>query len=141
MPTYGRAFLTTDGLGQPYQGVGSGSWQIGVYDDKELPLEGAEIFYDEEAEATYSYDSQEKMLVSYDTVEMVERKARWIQTEGLGGGMWWESSADNHGNESLVANVVKILTGPEGNGMQIRYNCLNYSGSQYENLRKGFPGE
>jgi chitinase len=105
MPIYGRAFDNTDGLGQPFSGVGGGvgkgTWEAGVYDFKALPLTGAAELYDNASGASYSYDTTKGELISYDTIAVAKQKAVWIQQMGLGGGMWWESSADGTGNRSL----------------------------------------
>lgn len=141
MPLYGRAFENTDGLGMAFQGIGQGTWENGVHDFKKLPLEGAKECWDGEAGATYCYDKQTRVLVTYDTVEMARRKAEWVKKEGLGGAMWWESSADGEGERSIIGNVVEVLGGKEGGGMDRGQNCLDFPESKYENLRKGFPGE
>ncbi len=132
MPLYGRAFESTDGIGKPYSGVGQGSWENGCWDYKALPLPGAEEKYDEEAKATYSYDPAKRHLVTYDNVAMAREKAEWIKAHDLGGGMWWESSADKPGNESLIGNVVQVL-----GVMERKENCVEYPQSKFENLRKG----
>ncbi|KAK0750145.1 glycoside hydrolase family 18 protein [Schizothecium vesticola] len=137
MPLYGRAFENTDGPGQPYGGVGEGTWENGVHDYKKLPLEGAEVREEAEAGATFCYHPGRKVLVSYDTVPMARRKAEYIKERGLGGGMWWESSADKEGSESLIGNVVDVLGGP--NGLKRQENCITYPHTKYDNLRAGFP--
>lgn len=92
MPLYGRAFENTDGIGRPYQGVGQGTWEGGVYDFKVLPHAGAAERYDAEAGASYSYDAAQRKLVTYDNIDMARKKAEWIKNEGLGGAMWWVPS-------------------------------------------------
>ena len=133
MPLYGRAFENTIGLGHTFSGVGEGTWENGVHDFKTLPLPGAQVQYDEDAGASYSYDPAKKQLVSFDTVEMARKKAEWIKGQGLGGAMWWESSADKAGGESLIGGVVSCL-----GILDSRRNCLQYPESKYDNLRKGF---
>ncbi|KAI3325582.1 glycoside hydrolase family 18 protein [Xylariaceae sp. AK1471] len=137
MPLYGRAFQNTDGPGAPYSGVGEGTWENGVHDYKKLPLEGAEECTDEHASATYCYNPSTRTMVSYDTVPMARRKAEYIAHHRLGGAMWWESSADKEGRESLIGNVVDVLGGPAG--LDKTRNCIEYPHSKYENLRTGFP--
>lgn len=137
MPLYGRAFENTDGPGTPYSGIGEGTWENGVHDYKKLPLEGSEVRVDHEAGATYCYDPMRRKMVSYDTVEMARWKAQYIKDRGLGGGMWWETSADKPGPESLIANVVEVFGGPHS--LEWRENCLEYPFTKYENLRNGFP--
>ncbi|KAG9241007.1 glycoside hydrolase family 18 protein [Calycina marina] len=132
MPLYGRAFENTDGLGKPYHGVGEGTWEAGVYDFKKLPLAGATEHYDAEAGASYSYDPAKRQLITYDTVDMARRKADWIKSQGLGGGMWWESSADNSG-ESLIGTVVATF-----GCLEQSPNCVEYPQSKYDNLKSGF---
>jgi len=96
-------------------------------------LPGAEEKYDAEAKASYSYDAAKRHLVSYDTCQMAREKAEWIKRQRLGGGMWWESSADKQGSESLIGNVVGVFAELEG-----KRNCVEYPHSKFENLRKGF---
>ena len=151
MPMYGRAFAGTEGPGHHYQGTGEGSWEQGVWDYKALPRPGGKVFEECGGEgedegdgracgASWSYDAQEKVMVSFDTVGMVERKAAFVREMGLGGGMWWESSGDRPvGEGSLVEAFVRSSGGVER--MDGAQNELRYPGSKYDNLRAGFPGE
>ncbi|KAL1840775.1 hypothetical protein VTJ49DRAFT_7730 [Mycothermus thermophilus] len=137
MPLYGRAFEGTDGPGTPYNGIGEGTWENGVHDYKRLPLEGSDVRMDYDAGASYCYHPGRRVMVSYDTVDMARRKAEYIRQCGLGGGMWWESSADKEGPESLIGNVVDVLGGRHA--LEWRENCLEYPFTKYDNLRNGFP--
>ena len=103
MPLYGRSFVNTTGLGQPYVDVGTGD--AGVWHYKVLPLANAKVVELPMTGASYSYDEKTKMYVSYDTVNMTMVKAGYINTKGLAGGMWWETSMDRVGEHSLIATV------------------------------------
>ncbi|KAI1636834.1 chitinase [Biscogniauxia mediterranea] len=132
MPLYGRAFEATDGIGQPYTGVGSGSWENGIWDYKVLPRSGEEI-YDEESGATYSYDSASKELVSYDNVAMIQRKITYLQSKGMGGSMFWEASGDRNDTGSLIATA---YTAQGGDGaLDATQNLLSYPDSMYDNIK------
>lgn len=137
MPLYGRAFENTDGLGKPYQGIGEGTWEQGVHDYKKLPLAGAEEVFDEGAQATYCYSAAQRKLITYDTPQMARIKSEYIRQRGLGGAMWWESSADKAGGESLIGVVVGGLGGK--GTLLMGENCLEYPQSPYDNLRNGMP--
>ena len=43
VPLYGRAFEQTTGIGAPYNGIGPGTIEAGVYSYNTLPLAGAQV--------------------------------------------------------------------------------------------------
>ena len=62
MPIYGRAFESTNGIRQSFNGIGPGTWEAGVYDYKALPMAGATVTENTAEGASYSYDSSKKEL-------------------------------------------------------------------------------
>lgn len=134
MPLYGRAFANTSGPGDGYQGTGEGSWEQGIWDYKALPRPNSAETYDQSIGASYCYDASCKLFVTYDTKEAAIDKVQYIKQQGLGGAMWWESSGDKTGDDSLIATVHDHL----GQIEQDR-NTLDYPQSKYDNLKNGFP--
>lgn len=132
MPVYGRSFEATDGLGQPFNGVGSGTWENGVYDYKALPLSGAVENHDVSIGSSYSYDKVKRQLITYDNVEAVKQKANWIIEMGLGGAVWWESSADRSDNNSLIRSFLDVI---DPTWLDASTNWLEYPNSTYDNIR------
>ncbi|KAF1843942.1 glycoside hydrolase family 18 protein [Cucurbitaria berberidis CBS 394.84] len=138
MPLYGRAFTKTRGPGLPYDGIGDGTWEKGVYDFKDLPLKGAKEYYSKEAGATFSYDNSTGMFISYDTLNMALRKVDYIKQNKLGGAMWWEVSGDRTDKGSIITNVVRGLGGSDGSGIESSSNWLAYPDSQYDNIKNAY---
>lgn len=138
IPTFGRSFEATAGLGLPFTGVGSGSARLkqpGLWLYKDLPRPGAVEIYDETAKASYSYSNVTQELISYDNVRSAKEKSAYLLSKGLGGAAFWEASGDKTGTESLVSTLANEM----GN-LNTVMNLLNYPTSQYENIRSGMPG-
>jgi chitinase len=131
MPLYGRGFTGTSGLGQPFSGIGQGDWEPGIWDYKSLPKNGSEVFYDDVAKATYSWDPVNAELITYDTPRMVRKKVEYLKKFGLGGSVFWEASADRRGEDSLIGASRQKLK-----SLHSTKNCLSYHDSQYENIAK-----
>jgi hypothetical protein len=72
---------------------------------KALPKNGSTEYHDVKLGASWSYDSNSRLLVSYDTKPVTLQKIAYIQGNRLGGAMWWESSADKDGDQSLISTV------------------------------------
>ncbi|KAJ1717282.1 glycoside hydrolase superfamily [Aspergillus flavus] len=136
MPLYGRSFINTTGLGQPYVEVGTGMSDPGVWHYKVLPLANAKVVELPRTGASYSYDEKNKMYVSYDTVNMTKVKAGYIKMKGLAGGMWWETSMDRVGENSLIGKLVKELGGT--GALNKTENYIDFSWSKYANVKNGF---
>ncbi|KAI1448014.1 glycoside hydrolase family 18 protein [Annulohypoxylon stygium] len=136
MPLYGRSFEGTSGLGQNYSSVGEGGPQPGVWYYKDLPKPGAKVVWDHVAKATYSYDAENKELISYDDIRSTDFKSEYIQWRDLGGAFFWEASGDRGGSRSLINTMSKNLDWPD----ETRNN-LYYPTSQYRNIRRGMPDE
>ena len=85
MLLYSRFFSSTVGLsqslGQPFKGSST-------YDYKVLPIDRANIVYDPSTGSSYSYDTANREIVSFDTTAVAKQKAVWIMSNGLGGTMF-----------------------------------------------------
>ncbi|KZW01393.1 hypothetical protein EXIGLDRAFT_738540 [Exidia glandulosa HHB12029] len=130
LPLYGRGFENTTGLGKPYNGVGQGTWEAGVYDYSVLPFVGATVIDNTTSVSSYSYDSTKKQLISYDTPAVATLKAQYAMRNGLAGAMYWELSGDKKGTGNLIRTV-----GSSFGSLAQSQNHIAYPGSVYDNVR------
>ncbi|KAH7012082.1 family 18 glycosyl hydrolase [Microdochium trichocladiopsis] len=135
IPLYGRGYEGALGLGQAASSASPGTWEVGVYDYKNLPLEGSFEEYDYIAGASYSVDTVNHRIISYDTITSVKKKVEYIRNKGLGGTMFWEASGDRTDENSIIANCFR---GQDGDSrMDKTDNLLLYPESIYDNIRTG----
>jgi len=132
LPLYGRAFENTSGIRQPFNGVGPGTWEAGVYDYKVLPLPGASVTENTALGASYSYDAGKKELVSYDSPNIIAQKVAYANSKGLGGAFFWELSGDKTDGNSLVSKAQSTL-----GGLDTTQNHLSYPYSKFDNIKNG----
>ncbi|KAK4056801.1 Chitinase 4 [Microbotryomycetes sp. JL221] len=137
LPLYGRSFLNTNsGPGQPYNGIGQGSWEAGTYDYKALPLSGSQTGYDPQLVASWCYEPMKREWITYDSMDSALAKAEFVNLNGLAGCMYWEASGDQTkgSGQSIIEGVAKILRNKK---LDSRENCLDYRESKWSNMRKG----
>ncbi|KAJ3554530.1 hypothetical protein NM688_g3060 [Phlebia brevispora] len=130
IPLYGRAFEDTAGLGDSYNGVGPGTLQAGIYSYNVLPLAGATVYENLTDVSSYSYDPVKMELVSYDDPHIASLKAQYVETNGLGGSMFWDLSTDKNGTESLVSTTASVYS-----TLDQTLNHLDYPTSKWDNIR------
>lgn len=106
-----------------------------------MPRPGSTEHYDKKLGASWCYDPASQLYVSYDTRDVALQKVEYIKDHGFGGAMWWESSGDKPGEDSLINTVYVGMQNCDGRGIERSNNQLEYPESKFENLKKGFPGE
>lgn len=91
MPAYGHSFEGTTGLGSSFTTtVSTGTIDVGIFAYKQLPLAGSTVFENTTDISSYSYDASKKEFISYDTPAIVQLKAKYAQSNGLAGSMFWD---------------------------------------------------
>ncbi len=105
---YGRGWsgvATPDaGLFQSATGVPKGSFEDGVFDYKDLKanyIPKMTRYWDAASKVPWLYNSATGVFISYDDSESIGHKAKFISSENLGGGMFWELSGDTDDYELL----------------------------------------
>lgn len=138
MPLFGRSFSNTAGPGRSYTHKNGSS---SVYDVKLLPPLGATEYWDPIIGSSFSYNNKTGEMISYDNFGVANQKAQYIIRNGFGGAMWWESSGDRTGSNSLIRTVAVSLGGYNRSMLAWSPNQLSYQDSVYANMCRGMPGE
>lgn len=137
IPLYGRGFQNTDGPQQPYNGTGQGTWEAGNWDYKFLPVKGAKEMINTKIAASWSYDSNKREFISYDTPQNVLLKCQYIRDKRLRGAMFWELSGDATKAQGGAARSLVTLTSKNMGVLDTTLNHINYPGSKWDNVRRG----
>lgn len=99
IPFYGRAWqgATGDGLFAPAAGPARAKTESGYMDYTELingPLQNYQRHWDDDAKVPWLFDPASGIFITYDDAESILWKVKYIQENGLGGGMIWELGSD-----------------------------------------------
>ena len=104
IPTYGRAFVGADAVGQSFTEPGG---HEGTYEFKDLPLPNTKEHVDETLAAAWC--SGNGQFVSYDNPATVRLKANYVKQLGLGGIFFWTATGDGQRPRCLVELAYKIM--------------------------------
>lgn len=102
IPFYGRQWekvsLNKDGL---YQTAMSTGVIVPYWDIVEkMKSNKYNKFYDDSANASYLWNAQDSIFISWETPKEIQLKTDYIKQKGLGGAMFWEYSLDK--NQELL---------------------------------------
>lgn len=111
MAFYGRTFgdvtAENDGLHQRFGSDGGFvSWQDIARNH--LDRNGFVRHWDEQAQAAWLWNPQQRRMISYEDPQALRAKARFVRERGLGGVMYWEQRQDP--DEQLLDAVREALT-------------------------------
>ncbi|KAK6495895.1 hypothetical protein TWF481_002940 [Arthrobotrys musiformis] len=136
-PIYGHSFAGTDGLGKLFTGPGYSLWgdPNGVPDYNSIPIGGDNVvFEDEKIMASWTYNSQTRGMISFDTPRIVELKTQYIMSRTIGGIGFWAINADKWTYAENLVNTAFTILGGTSVLEQVN-NHLGYSSSKYPNIR------
>lgn len=118
LPFYARSFASVpdrnDGLFQRYEGTANGTWaDPGVTGyanvaDALLTDPGYEQHWHEEAKVPWLYSPEEGVFTTYENPRSARIKARYAESNGFGGVMFWRFYGDR--NEELLDALRNVLS-------------------------------
>ncbi len=71
---------------------------------------GYTMYWDEQAQAPFAYNSKEKSFATFDNKKSIAAKTKYVMQRKLGGIMFWQLGHDT-ANEGLVDTINKTLKG------------------------------
>lgn len=110
IPFYGRIWKgvktdNNDPLFKKAETVGRGIDYLNFVEN--INANGYTRYWDENAEAPYLWNAEEKTFISYEDEESIALKVDYLKKRGLAGVMFWEYSADH--DKKLLNALVKDL--------------------------------
>lgn len=120
VPFYGKGWKgvakDANGLHQAPEGISEqGTWEPGTFDYGDIVenyLPTMTRYRDENAKVPWLYNEETGVMITYDDVESITEKARYVNENGFGGVMFWEVSADTE-DALLLSAVWDTLMGDE----------------------------
>ncbi len=103
VPFYGYSWKqcgpSNNGQLQECHGNGRGTWEDGVLDYSDIEanlinMKGYTRLWNDHAKAPYLFNSDTGEFVTYDDVESLDYKIKYLKAHGLGGAMFWEFTGD-----------------------------------------------
>ena len=120
VPVYGRGWTgvapADHGLFATYQGVPRGTREGGIFEYRDLVANHVrpEIRHRHpQARVPWLYDPVKRTMITYEDVESVGWKAKYVRSQKLGGLMAWDLSKDAEGSQSLLQAMRRGLPSPE----------------------------
>ena len=103
---YGRVYNNVDGPDAPASGPPefSGGYENAV----KLAEAAGGTQYDDNAEAPYAYNKEERIFITYENPRSLAAKMKYVKSTGMGGVMFWEYSSDTPDSlllKSLVGDI------------------------------------
>lgn len=114
VPIYGRSWMGATGVGSSASGVGPGTWEPGMLDYRDLLERLAQPAayppsWDSTSRVPYILTPQ-GVFISFEDQTSLSDKLDYVKTQGLGGVMFWELSADARDQaRSLVQQASRAL--------------------------------
>lgn len=111
VPFYGHGWKEVakddDGLHQAQGGISNeGTWEPGWFDYADLVtnyIPTMTRYWDDTAKVPWLYSEETGIMITYDDPESLAAKAAYVNEKGLGGVMFWETSADTDDAQLLTA--------------------------------------